>query len=71
MSLGNLSVACLTIPKTRGSAGGTLSAWIKLGDSDYPSGGIISSFDYSEGFNVFVYTDKLRYSNSISGQLKC
>ena len=60
MSLGNLSIACLTIPQTCGSAGGALSAWIKLGDSDFPNGGIISSFDYSEGLHVFIYTDKLR-----------
>ena len=60
VSLGNLSVACLTIPETCGSAGGALSAWIKIGNTDYPSGGIISSSDYSEGFLVYIYNNELR-----------
>ena len=60
VSLGNLSVACLTKAQTCGSAGGALSVWIKLGATDYPTGGIISSFDYSEGFQVFVYNNALR-----------
>ena len=57
VNLGNLSIACLTIPETCGSAGGALSAWIKIGDTDYPSGGIVSSFDLSEGFDVLTYND--------------
>ena len=56
VSLGNLSIACFTIPGTCGSAGGALSAWIKIGATGF-MGGIISSFDYSEGFLVFVYNN--------------
>ena len=60
VSLGNLSLACFTIPGTCGSVGGTLSVLIKIGAVDYPTGGIISSFHYSEGFQVFIYPSKLR-----------
>ena len=60
VNLGNLSIACLTVPDTCGSAGGALSAWIKIGDTDFPTGGIISLFAYSEGFQVFVYLNELR-----------
>ena len=59
VSLGNLSIACLTIPETCGSAGGALSAWIKIGATDL-IGGIISSYHYSEGLQVFVYLNTLR-----------
>ena len=60
VNLGNLSIACLTIPGTCGSADGALSAWIKIGATDFPTGGIISSYDFSEGFQVFVYNNQLR-----------
>ena len=60
VNLGNLSIACLTVPETCGSTGGALSAWIKIGDVDYSQSGIISSYDYSEGFHVMIYFNKLR-----------
>ena len=60
VSLGCASAyACLTIPESCGSAGGALSAWIKIGSCP-GNGGIISSYHLGqEGFIITCDKDTL------------
>ena len=54
VDLGNLTVACLTVPDTCGPDGATFSAWIKLDMNNCPhNAGIISSYSsYKTAFTI-------------------
>ena len=52
VDLGDLSVACITIPSTCSSVGGTVSLWIKITSCDIHDGVIGSAEVGTEGFQV-------------------
>ena len=70
LELGNQSQACITIPETCGSQGGTISVWIKpLGCQD--GGGIISSQPQSQSAVVIACRQtELRYMTNSKCYLK-
>ena len=43
MDLGNLSQACITVPESCGTNGGTVAAWIRVLECE-DDGGIVTSF---------------------------
>ena len=53
VDLGNLSVACMTMPSKCSSVGGTVSLWIKTTSCDSSDGVISSAGLGTEGFQVF------------------
>ena len=60
LDLGNQSQACITIPESCGTQGGTISAWIKLGEC-ITVGGIISSFTQTQsGFSFYCKNSEFR-----------
>ena len=61
LELGNQSQACITIPESCGTQGGTISVWVKpLGCPD--GGGIISSQDTSQSAVIIACSPtELRY----------
>ena len=66
IDLGVHPEACMTRPETCGAAGGAVSFWVMLVDTDYDEvGGIITSYAYapgsshSTGFGMGCYNRKV------------
>ena len=64
LDLGNQSQACITIPETCGSQGGTISAWIKPIESNQ-KGGIIIKDRQASVLTTTIKYGRRRVSNSL------
>ena len=60
LELGNLSQACITIPESCGTQGGTVGLWAKVIDCQY-QGGIINSFNLERtSFSILCTSSTLQ-----------
>ena len=62
LDLGNQSQACITIPESCGTQGGTVSAWVKR-DGNLAEGRVISSMTQVQtSFTIVSHNNNLRYA---------
>ena len=60
LELGNLSIACITIPESCGTQGGTVGVWVKVIDCQH-QGGIITSLHYPQtSFSILCTSSTLQ-----------
>ena len=62
LELGDLCHACITVPESCGTQGGTISVWFKMVDCSSNGGAIITIFSQPQtSFLVGCFPNKIRY----------